>query len=139
MSTEQKQKVTISEFKSWLRGIRDMLGDEWVPNADQWKRICEKIDSLQEHPNTVPAQPQQTRVVVTSYDQTPPHSQTVPAHPAGPSSLNLPPSPPQPRVVSSPGGVPVLTGPIATNNTLNNPVKTPSIDTTNGKYDSAFV
>lgn len=141
-----EQKMTVSEFKSWLRGICDILGEDWVPNAQQWKRIREKIDCLQECSSVVYTQkPMQTQTVTVVNDQ--PQGQQLhqaqaaptPVRPAGPSSLNSPPSPPQSRVVSSPGGVPVLVGPMATNNTLNNPVKTPSIDTTNGRYDSPFI
>ncbi len=140
MSTEQKP-ITVSEFKSWLQGIRDMLGQDWVPTAEQWKRICEKIDMLKDTPQQA-VQPAVTysRPITMEMSQPPISTpNALPARPAGPSSLAAPPMMPQlPQMVSSPGGMPVLKGPFTADNPAS-PVKTPTIDTSNGKYDSSFV
>lgn len=135
MSTPEKT-ITIGEFKSWLQGIKDMLGDDWTPNAEQWKRICEKIDHLKDEP--VVSQP----LVVNPPPRMQPPVPMMPAVPAGPSSLSPGHSIPHPpQMVQSPGGMSVLKGPMATGSVGSNvgiPVKTPSIDTSGGKYDSAF-
>jgi hypothetical protein len=146
MTTEQKQ-MTVSEFKSWMAGIREMNGDEWVPSAEQWKKICDKIETLKDTPTSFnQAQP----AAGPTYRAMPPAESNVtlpmpapqndiPLRPAAPSMLNAAPSMPNvPRMITSPGGVPVLKGPFA-QDMPGQPIKTPSIDTTNGQYDSSFV
>jgi len=56
MSKEDKNKtksdnkedeiVTINDFKSMLVGMDLILGDDWTPDENQWKRIRAKIDAL---------------------------------------------------------------------------------------------
>ena len=40
--------LTIKEFKMWLRGVEEMQPDGWSPSQQQWARIREKIDSIEE-------------------------------------------------------------------------------------------
>lgn len=144
MSTPEN-KITIGEFKSWLQGIKDMLGEDWTPNPEQWKRICEKIEKLKDAPASAgeaSVKPPLTFSNGAPVGYQPPAPARGPVTPAGPSSLATGPTIPQmPQMVHSPGGMPVLKGPIATGAVGSNigmPVKTPSIDTSGGKYDSAF-
>jgi hypothetical protein len=44
----KSQKITVTEFKSWINGIREITGDDWIPNKEQWAMILEKIDNLVE-------------------------------------------------------------------------------------------
>jgi hypothetical protein len=44
---ENTNKITISEFKSWLEGITDLQGDDWSPDAKQWVKIKTKLFSIE--------------------------------------------------------------------------------------------
>lgn len=46
MATKRKKKITYSQFLSWLEGVEDMQESEWSPDATQWKRIRDKLDSV---------------------------------------------------------------------------------------------
>jgi hypothetical protein len=55
MSNDNEQEqtpevVTISlrDFKQWLTGVEEMQDDDWSPSVQQWQRIREKIDSIEE-------------------------------------------------------------------------------------------
>lgn len=55
------QGYTVREFKIWLQGVVDMQGDDWVPNANQWKMVLQKLDSIQEPvPVILPPAPRPT-------------------------------------------------------------------------------
>ncbi len=43
---KSKDKISLEQFRSWLQGVEDMQPDDWIPNAEQWKRIREKIDQV---------------------------------------------------------------------------------------------
>lgn len=49
-STDSTDKIdeiiTINDFKSMLIGMDLILGDQWTPDENQWKRIRKKIDVL---------------------------------------------------------------------------------------------
>ena len=47
MSKEKKEEkvVTIRDFKVLIEGMDMVLGDNWVPTDEQWKRIRTKIDA----------------------------------------------------------------------------------------------
>ena len=46
-ATSPKTKTcSLKEFRAWLEGMEEMLGDEWVPSKDQWKRIRNKINTI---------------------------------------------------------------------------------------------
>lgn len=42
----KKKKLTHSDFMFWLQGLEDALGEDWTPNADQWKRIRAKLENV---------------------------------------------------------------------------------------------
>ncbi len=44
--TKEEEIVTIQDFKSILVGMDLILGDNWTPDENQWKRIRTKIDAL---------------------------------------------------------------------------------------------
>jgi len=54
-----KNGTTLALFKAWLSGIEEMQGEDWVPNAEQWKRIKEKLFEIEEAPvvEATPARP----------------------------------------------------------------------------------
>jgi hypothetical protein len=43
-----KVSLSVSEFRSWLEGVEDMQGDGWSPSLEQWKKIRNKIEMLEE-------------------------------------------------------------------------------------------
>lgn len=119
--------LTIKEFKMWLEGVEEMQPDGWVPSETQWKRIREKINMIDE------SQP----AVIESYR--PPVGQSIPRGPdvQAPAFSGMPPGfPPEFSTLPRPSGPPP-TGPFATDG--GTPVKTPNVDTSNGKgYTSTF-
>lgn len=42
----QTQPISVSDFKHWLSGVEDMQPADWVPDAEQWKKIRAKINQL---------------------------------------------------------------------------------------------
>lgn len=153
MAEEKKTKpITLKEFKMWLQGVEEMQADGWVPDARQWTRIREKIDQILEEetppamhyapgvrraaPGGEVALPPGSELVFQPMNTSPPPASGAAA--AAPSALNTAPaasSPRSPRVTSTPSGVPVT---LARDSQV--PVKTPDIDTSNGKeYNSNFV
>lgn len=55
MSTPKKknktvivEKMTVSEFKTWIKGLCAFQDDNWLPNKNQWEHIRQLIDSLDE-------------------------------------------------------------------------------------------
>ena len=117
-----EKKISMKEFRMWLQGVEEMQADDWVPDARQWQRIREKIDSVDDGQPVV-----QTPAVSAPVQQQP--AQTfappLPAVPAGPSMM-----PPPSRMAQGPAS-----GPFAKGNT---PVRTPDIDSSSGKYESSF-
>jgi len=55
-----QRRISLTDFKSWLQGVEDMQENGWVPSATQWKKIREKIDSIEVTTiqNNVPTGPQ---------------------------------------------------------------------------------
>ncbi len=45
-SKVENDNVTIQDFKSILVGMDLILGDQWTPDENQWKRIRKKINAL---------------------------------------------------------------------------------------------
>lgn len=117
-----EQKISMKDFRMWLQGVEEMQPEDWVPDARQWARIREKIDSVDDGPVSVSptSKPQ-------SYPAYANHQPTPPAVPSGPSMM-----PPAPRASASPQ---TLNGPFA-NGSI--PVRTPDVDTSGGKYESSF-
>ena len=50
---------TLEMFKAWLSGVEEMQGPDWTPTAEQWKKIRNKIDEIEdEQPTSQQLQPQ---------------------------------------------------------------------------------
>lgn len=97
MAKKRNKKITLNEFKAWLEGVEELQPEDWSPNAEQWKLIRDKINSIKEE--VVKQQPKQ----VDQQNITPqPQPQPQPAQRSAqaPSSMPLPPPPP------TSGGVP---------------------------------
>lgn len=121
MSTENK-KITLSEFKSWIDGVEDMMVDGWIPDARQWERIRSKINDIEEK-SVVIRQEQPTPVV--KIDPPPLQYATYPSGPVSPPPSNF-------QQPAYPSGNP----PLSHNAQI--PVRTPDIDTSSGGYASSF-
>lgn len=59
MATKGRSKTpdnnTLALFKAWLSGIEEMQGEDWTPNATQWKRIKDKLMLIEENAAPEPA------------------------------------------------------------------------------------
>lgn len=121
----ENKKISINEFKMWLEGVEEMQEEGWVPNPTQWKRIREKLNSVIE--NEQPSVDKQEQYVGVKTKVRNNQQQSTMAPIANvPSALvppNLPPGPPPSALFGSPDGL---------------QARTPSIDTTDGNYKSAF-
>lgn len=59
----KKAEWSITEFQMWLAGAYSLQGEDWIPNAEQWKMIVDIIYKLKERQTKVvrapvaPAQP----------------------------------------------------------------------------------
>lgn len=126
--TQQIEKgITIKEFKMWLEGVEEMQPEGWTPDARQWKRIREKLETIEE---AVPvAQVQPPAVLYRNFEQ------EVHSEPRynGPVQLA---APGLSSGISAPPSNNVLFG-NADNPT--NPVRTPNLDTSTGTYEPAFI
>lgn len=58
---DEKNTVSVNEFKNWLSGVLDFQPDDWVPDHGQWNKILSKINQLEEH--VVPPVPEVAPVV----------------------------------------------------------------------------
>lgn len=106
----------------WLQGVEEMQEEGWIPNATQWAKIRDKIDNISE---AAPEQPLPPLRLAPAPSMAPPMQMPPPmAMPAGPSSMSLPPAPPQ------------APNPLLGNGNL---IRTPDIDTSGKKYESGFV
>ena len=125
------RRITIKDFKMWLEGVEEMQASDWVPDARQWQRIREKINSIEDIAPapvyTLPERPQG----LTYRGPDVPVAPGVPVIPAGPSLL-----PTQNFAVGAPRSFDNLTGPFATNS--QQAVKTQNIDTMGKPYESSF-
>lgn len=66
-----KKDTTITEMQYWLQGILEFGGDGWVPNADQWETIKEKIMTLVEDPEKGSAKPTTSAGATLAVNQAP--------------------------------------------------------------------
>ena len=49
MKAQQSSKpISTKELKFWLEGFLEFQEDDWVPNAEQWKKIQDKIFNLED-------------------------------------------------------------------------------------------
>ena len=94
--TRRKKKevksISLVEFRAWLEGLDDALGDNWVPTKEQWKRIREKIEAIKEEEGVMNVQaPSSQPVFPPSPNVSTPFVPTVLTEPA---PLPVPRSPP---------------------------------------------
>ena len=123
----QKPQITVKEFRMWLEGVIEMQDDNWIPDARQWNKILGKIYDIADN----------TAISVNTYVPQQYNHNPAPFIPA-----------PMPRgdndyMMAQPGlgGVPVTASygsSLLAGDQGNIPVKTPSVDSTNG-YDTPFV
>lgn len=116
MATKSQKKsagTSLALFKAWLAGIEEMQGEDWHPNAEQWKRIKDKLMSVEETVAAEPEAPAYRAPVMQAYQ---PQQQFIPA-------------PPMPQASAMQFNNP--------NSPLPS-VRTPDIDSTSG-YESSLV
>jgi hypothetical protein len=146
----EKTTVSVNEFKNWLDGVLDFQPEGWSPNAEQWEKIKNKIDQLEDtvvERQPAPAAPAQQQPRANPNQQ--PVAQKKP-RPEGPltnldmdETVKLPDKPIQrkrhvhtqktsdPKVVDSGNGRKVIdTGTVH---------KMGEIDTSDGNYESSFI
>jgi len=119
----EDKKITVKEFKMWLQGVEEMQPEDWTPDARQWARIREKINSIEESVGQQPVATQPLQPMPTN-----PVPRPLPAVPAGPSMM----PPPQAARPAQ------LSGPFANPESPTMPVRTPNIDTQGKPYESSF-
>jgi len=116
---KRSKKTTLENFRSWLEGVEEMQGDDWVPTSEQWKKIRNKIDLIE--------------AVKEEITEVPPTYARIPTHAPAPvqsqgSSLDYIAAPVAPVEMSP--NAPMAKG--------QHQVKTPDIDTSKGDYKSAY-
>jgi hypothetical protein len=129
--------ITVKEFRMWLEGVEEMQADGWVPDARQWQRIRDKI-------NTVSTASTPVSVTTTGSGgggnapvrpNAPMYDVPPVVYPAGPSLLSgavnmnrqAPAAPETVNPLFSTSSMPMMPG------------RTPDVDTSNGKqYESSF-
>ena len=138
------KKYSLAEFKAWLEGVEEIQPNDWVPDANQWKMIREKIGAIVEAPPPPPANQGGGRVAGNG-----PPLVRQPVQPQRPfippdSSLAVTGDIPNPMTGGEPDISPAakaalagkLPTEIATDPSKGS--KTPNIDTMNGNYESNF-
>lgn len=45
----ETSKMSLQEFKSWLKGIMEFQDDSWTPRPEQWRSIVDKIMDLEDY------------------------------------------------------------------------------------------
>lgn len=43
-----KNKMKLSELKIWIEAAEDLMGEEWYPSLEQWKKVRNKIFDIEE-------------------------------------------------------------------------------------------
>lgn len=43
--------ISLDKFRAWLEGVEEMQAENWCPSIEQWTKIREKIDSIQDIPD----------------------------------------------------------------------------------------
>lgn len=67
VAKNRKTKISLKEFRAWLDGVEDVQPDDWAPNKEQWTKIRQQIDRIddkmdienQDAPTTTRQQPVQ--------------------------------------------------------------------------------
>lgn len=122
------KKITIAEFRCWLEGVEEMQDEAWVPSPTQWKRIRDKLNTIDDTPPPAPA-PVAVQHTLPTVWRSPEVEAPIQIAPSAMVGLPVPRAPAQ----HTP-----LTGPFANPDVPQMPVRTPTIDTSNGNYQSTF-
>jgi hypothetical protein len=122
------KKISVREFRMWLQGVEEMQDEGWTPSTQQWTRIREKIDLIDDSTPATPvtlAHPTYAGPNIRAPGPAvAPPEHIFPPVPAGPSNLMMPPAMPQAQnPLFGSGGQ----------------LKTPDIDTSAKGYESGFV
>ena len=133
--SNKETPLTIAQFKAWLEGVEEMQESDWIPNDVQWKKIREKIGKLcNDLQNAAPVVNQPQQVFRSANPGVPNQTQYVPpiAFPEIPT--------PMVAVVQSSGDQvqPSSLQMRAPASSVEQTIKTPNIDTSNGGYKSQF-
>ena len=129
---KENDNVTIQDFKSILVGMDLILGDQWTPDENQWKRIRRKIDALIET---------HERSVDSNRNVSETESLRFPEWPSVPANANVPVGevPIQSALVPSALVPPAVAQPnTAVADGSGAQIKTPDIDSRSG-YKSGYV
>ena len=137
MAEEKSKTITVKEFRYWLEGVEEMQDSAWVPNPVQWRRIRDKINDIEEvhqspQPIAITAATHPTAMAMGNEGTV---RYATPGLVAEPASNNVPGPYPMPTRMAAPPANGVL---FANADTPQSPVRTPSIDTSNGTYNSSF-
>lgn len=124
MTEKVTKKISVKDFLNWLEGVEEFMlvdaNEPWTPSATQWKRIRDKIKEIDDSPSPVPA----SRVVTPSQpDDGRPVNMGTPVY--APSGM-------MPNPAADLAGRPFLP------ETPGQAARTPSIDTSNGTYNTPF-
>lgn len=143
MTQRKKKTITIQEFKAWLEGVEEMQGSTWAPDAQQWKRIRQKINQIEALPTeatTLPAGAPSTfnsqrNIPISSSAPVNDENIVIPAIPSSFERAGVKGGAPAPKTII-PTSAPGLKRTV--NPQGQEKVKTPDIDTSGGDYTSSF-
>lgn len=128
-TTSKTKKMSVREFKAWLSGVEEMQPEGWFPDVEQWKKIRDKISTLDEtNVEDIPRKGMPAQAPVRDVvGSRPPQVSQFPHRPNVGEGLNPP--------IISPVHMPAIPpGPSALSDG-----KTPNLDTSKEPYKSPFV
>lgn len=126
------QHITLNEFKFWLEGVEEMQPENWTPDARQWARIREKINTIGNNSEITPVRPAPAHYHEAVLPVASDHQESFPVYsgssfvPANPGAIRQAPQPVNNALFGSPGSPTI-------------PIKTPNLDTSSGNYEPAFI
>lgn len=128
-----KKEVSLNEFHAWLEGVEELQAANWTPDARQWKLIRDKINCIVEY-EYEDVQPAPATVVPPQQYQRP-VQQPAPFIPPPSSALGdvTPDISPAAKAMLEGGKLPSTMVPGSDGR-----LKTPNIDSSDGKFKSSF-
>lgn len=138
-TVKKNKPVTLAEFKAWLEGVEELQPADWSPDSNQWELIRNKMFSIVESDSDVnfmhvPQQPMQRPMPQQPVaPQAEPMPMVIPGPPVQSTSLPTvePTMTPAARAAMQGRPIPGTPGP-------DGKIRTPNIDTSNGKYSTSF-
>ena len=119
--------ITVRELKALLEGMDMLQGKTWVPNAQQWRKIRQKISQLED----------EELVYVKELEEEEEYNAPQAPRPRAPMPTSAPPTSALDEAASTPAPTP-LPNAARPHQTADGKTKTPDIDTSNGYNVSAF-